>query len=218
MRSQLFTYPLDDIPRFYLKDYHCDNEYKIYTLDFKNRMKNRSSAAFLAYLSMNNVSRSRLSKITASIFGGSPHEMKYPEVLPYHPTNLSIAVDGMWIDEDTFFCFRVNSVGLPSDFKIKRNIEKKIKVGDKVEKPGPSNGGDGDPIEEYQEVDPDDFDLTGEDSPGEKEPTVYIKSEVEVFCDDNLFCRGSVKKRISVVLRKSPKNGVLRGNFVHVLM
>lgn len=196
LRSQLFTYPLDDIINFYLNDYYVDYEDKIYALDFKNRMKNRSSAAFLAYLAMNNVSRSRLSKISMSVFEGSPNQVKHPEVLPYHPTNLSITVDGMWIDEDTFFCFRVNKVELPSDFKIKRNIEKKIKIGDKVEKPDPGNGEGGDLIEKDPEADPDSFELIGVDNPGEKEPTVYIKSEVEVFCNDDLFVDSITEKEV----------------------
>lgn len=59
-----------------------------------------SNIVFLAYASLNQITRQRLSKTRTSLENGMVD--KYPVILPYHPTSLSIQGDGFWIDENTF--------------------------------------------------------------------------------------------------------------------
>jgi len=55
---------------------------------------------------------------------GEIYEDKYPVVLPYHPKRLSIITDGMWIDKNTFFVFRINGYSLPSEYAVETIIPK----------------------------------------------------------------------------------------------
>lgn len=80
--------------------------------------KNEANISFLAYAKFNPVTRQRLQKLRASIETGSPYSERYPVVLPYHPSELYLQGDGIWLDQETFFMFRINQYSLPIDNEI----------------------------------------------------------------------------------------------------
>ena len=88
----------------------------------------------IAYASLNQITRQRLSKTRASLENGMVD--KYPVILPYQPTSLSIQGDGFWINENTFFMLRINKYSLPNDYEIELikeelDIEESKKENDK---------------------------------------------------------------------------------------
>ncbi len=187
MRSKLLMFPIDDVWDEYLKDYTYDTSNEMYVLDFKENGKSKTSMAFLAYLTMNQTSRNRMSKIGASIFGGNRSDIKYPEILPYHPTNLDISVDGIWLDNEktVFLCFRVNTMMLPNDYKIGRIVEKEIKIGEPPEEQEEGEGGSSSP--RPPKPDPVDLEVTAGNNPSKKGLTTYIKTEVDILSHEDLF-------------------------------
>ncbi len=145
--------------------------------------KDLSNMTFLAYLAMNNISRNRISKIRSSVAIGDSLGAKYPEVLPYHPTNLFIISDGIWINKSTFFCFRVEHVTPPKDYRllrIKKSLARKKSDENK-------DTTDNIPQQPQQEYDEDDLDVARDQTPNAKNKRYNIHSEVEVGDISHLF-------------------------------
>lgn len=195
MRSKLLMSPMDDVLRKYLKKHMYDSVNDIYVLEFKDQGKRNSSTSFLAYLAMNQKSRNRVSKIGASVFVGDKTDIKYPEILPYHPETLSILADGIWLDDEetSFLCFRVDSMKLPNDHKIGRIVEKEIKVGEELEE---QEGGDGGRNPSGQMPPGLDPEVTAGNNPNTGGKTTYIKTEVEIINDDDIFVNIVVENEV----------------------
>ena len=135
-----------------------------------------SNIVFLAYASLNQITRQRLSKTRASLENGMVD--KYPVILPYHPTSLSIQGDGFWINENTFFMLRINKYSLPNDYEIvlikeELDIEESKKENDKNKSYGqiPRN------LDDYQ------LPATNEHNPHRRNGYLSLISEVDLLDD-----------------------------------
>lgn len=145
---------------------------------------------------MNQITRQRLSKTRASLENGMID--KYPVILPYHPTSLSIQGDGFWIDKNTFFMFRINRYSLPDDFEIvelkdELDIEENKKENDKSKSYGqiPKN------LEDY------DLPMTDEHNPHRRNGYLALISEVDLLEDS----KHKISRKINVkTIKAEEKN------------
>ena len=122
IRNKLVQYSLDNTLNDYIKS--SEEESGKYIIELYHS-KTITNISFLAYASLNNITRQRLSKLRSSLENGIID--KYPVILPYHPSNISLQGDGFWIDNKTFFMLRINNYSLPADFEID-NIADEIEV------------------------------------------------------------------------------------------
>lgn len=122
IRNKLVQYSLDDTLNDYVKS--SEEESGKYIIELYHS-KTVTNISFLAYASLNNITRQRLSKLRGSLENGILD--KYPVILPYHPSSISLQGDGFWIDNKTFFMLRINNYSLPADFEID-NIADEIEV------------------------------------------------------------------------------------------
>lgn len=121
IRTDLLKLPLHALTDKYLLSASIDwsDGYK-YRIESKEPHTDRTST-FLAYARLNDISISRLSKLRASMLTASPKipaSEKDPIVLPYHPSNLALRGDGIWITPKLFFMFRINDCSIPTDYDI----------------------------------------------------------------------------------------------------
>ncbi len=124
IRNKIMQISLNDVLNEYVKTAVQDGgKYIIELLEEKVD----TNIVFLAYTSLNQTTRQRLSKIRASLENGFID--KYPVILPYHPSSLTIEGDGFWVNDKTFFMFRINKYSLPDDFEIELK-QVKIEVED----------------------------------------------------------------------------------------
>lgn len=183
IRNKLVMLPMDDIVSDYLRGFSHDASSNKYIFELKVG-KDLSNMVFLAYLAMNSVSRSRISKIRSSVVTGDPLAAKYPEVLPYHPTSLSITTDGIWIDEQTFLCFRVTHMKPPEDFQLLR-FRKSLRGQETSDEHKDIT--DNVPRQPQKEYDRDDLDIVRDKSPSAHNQRYNIHSEVDVGDISHLY-------------------------------
>ena len=122
IRNKLIQFSLDDTLTDYVK--LAKEESSKYIIKLYHP-KTATNISFLAYASLNNITRQRLSELRSSLENGKLD--KYPVILPYHPSSISLQGDGFWIDDKTFFMLRINKYSLPADFDID-NITDEIEV------------------------------------------------------------------------------------------
>ena len=155
-----------------------------------------SNIVFLAYASLNQITRQRLSKTRASLENGMVD--KYPVILPYHPTSLSIQGDGFWINENTFFMLRINKYSLPDDYEIvlikeELDIEESKKENDKNKSYGqiPRN------LDDYQ------LPATNEHNPHRRNGYLSLISEVDLLDD----VKYKISKKVNIkTIKAEEKN------------
>lgn len=137
LKADLLKYNIDYILDKYCYLDKCFLSGNSCVMSFKNNLK-EESIYFLAYLKFNLISRIRVSKLWANLekkeFDENYFEYsdKYPIILPYHPKELKIKADGIWMDENTFFVLRINECSLPKQYGLsiiikeynKNNIER----------------------------------------------------------------------------------------------
>ena len=152
-------------------------------------------SVFKLPLHLNQITRQRLSKVRASLENGMID--KYPVILPYHPTSLSIQGDGFWIDKNTFFMFRINRYSLPNDFEIvelkdELDIEENKKENDKSKSYGqiPKN------LEDY------DLPMTDEHNPHRRNGYLALISEVDLLEDS----KHKISRKINVKTIKAQES------------
>lgn len=178
IRSKLIMLPMDNIVTEYLKNYEFDSENKEYKIQYYEKSKKESNAAFLAYLSMNSIARGRISKIHDSVKLGKIYERKHPIVLPYHPTVLNMSADGIWMDNKTFLCLRIRHMDPPRDYKITeiQEVEKK-KSSNEANLLEEGTGGNN---QETKPYDIDDLVVTPGNNPSKRSPRTRISTEVTI--------------------------------------
>ena len=175
LRNQLLQYPIEYILEKYIKNAHVVNDE--YHMEFKEK-KTASNEVFLSYAKFNNITIQRLAKLRNSLEVASKYPDRYPEVLPYHPTEISIRADGIWLDQETFFAYRINGYTLPVDNKI---VSQEIVY--KSEKPEREGGNT---YTKYpQEIDDYDIPLGNETRPHRGNGSLHIISEVSVMNINN---------------------------------
>lgn len=179
IRYQLVQQPLDQLTDRYIKEaYVKDNRYVI-----RAKVNHYDeNFALLAYLRLNQISRSRLSRLWPSVEktnlmpNGKPYEDRYPEVLPYHPTSMSLGGDGIWIDDRTFLMLRITAVSSPQDYTI--NPIKTIYISNPTDNQKPDNDG---PNYNPDVVDSDELEIDEENDSNWSSGVSYIRSGVRLI-------------------------------------
>jgi len=172
LRNRLLQYRLDDVLAEYIKS--GKNISGNYHLELYGS-KLEANIAFLAYAKFNNISRQRLSKLFASLEISSSFPERYPVVLPYHPAEMDVLGDGIWLDENTFFMFRVNKYSLPTDNKIESHVVE-LEPEDNESKDKKRRY-----IKLSQELDDVDIPITNEHNPYTNNASQHILSEVSIL-------------------------------------
>lgn len=200
IKQRLLQYDLDTaIDEFIDKDNTKIEDSKYY-IGLHNRME-VSNAKFLAYMKFNSISRKRVKSLGSSLEfdegdkdGQSP--IRYPVVLPYHPTNFHIVTDGLWLNEKVFLILRIDKMETPSDFDVKGKIKKNQEnVNEKIVRPPEENeegtkgkdkeGNDNDDESEKFPLNPS-LDIDGDKLPGRRRSVERRKTEVEIIDDGKL--------------------------------
>lgn len=185
IRYKLIQKDLDDVLDEYLKSSSTDGSK--YTIELYES-KNEANISFLAYAKFNLVTRQRLKKLRASIETGSTYSERYPVVLPYHPSDLDLKGDGIWLDEETFFMFRINQYSLPINNEIEWYTLDLEFEKDESRKENKSY------TRVLQNLDDNEIPVTNEHNPHSRNASQHIISEVGVLNPNN----GSVKHRKDV--------------------
>lgn len=131
IRQRFLQYDLDTaIDEFIIKDesYIDDQKYNIRV----HKKMDDNNVNFLAYLLFNKTSRERANKLWLSLEKDEREydckvPIRYPEVLPFHPTIMDIDVDGIWLNQNVFLVLRINGRSIPNDFEV-LPIRKKINI------------------------------------------------------------------------------------------
>lgn len=178
IRNELVKHPIDYILSKYIdakSTYMLNNEYHMKFYDNKAD----SNISFLSYAKFNEVTRQRLTLLRNSLETGNKHNNRYPIVLPYHPENMQISSDGMWLDDKTFFVFRIDGYSLPTENKI---IVHHMDYRANNDKPTSSNNG------RWRTYPPDiknyDIPFTNNHRPHNNNGVIHILSEVRVLNRD----------------------------------
>lgn len=199
IKHKLLQYDFDKVIDEFIDMDNTKIENSTYFIGLKNRME-ISTAKFLAYLKFNSVSRKRVKYLSTSLEfdegdkDGS-YPIRYPIVLPYHPTSFHITTDGIWLNKKVFLVFRINEVETPSDIKVE-GVTKQIKENIQEERVKPAeenNSGDDDTIEENdnqeesrQQVLELSLDIDSNNIPGTRTSVERMKTQVRIV-DDGKF-------------------------------
>jgi len=176
LRNRLVQYRLDDVLAVYIKSGQIigDN----YHLELYGS-KQETNIAFLAYAKFNNVSRQRLSKLFTSLEISSNFPERYPVVLPYHPTEMDVEGDGIWLDESTFFMFRINKYSLPTDNEVESYATELVYKDDESKEKKKQY------VKVPQELDDTDIPITNDYNPHTNNASQHILSEVSTLNANN---------------------------------
>lgn len=180
IRYKLIQKGLDDVLDEYIKSSSTDGSKYMVEL---YESKNESNIAFLAYAKFNFVTRQRLKKLRASIETGSPYSERYPVVLPYHPSELYLQGDGIWLDQETFFMFRINQYSLPINNEIESFMQELEFETDESKKENKSY------TRVPQNLDDNEIPITNEHNPHSRNASQHIISEVGVLNPNNGFIK-----------------------------
>lgn len=186
IRNKLIQFSLDDTLIDYVK--LAKEESSKYIIELYHS-KTATNISFLAYASLNNITRQRLSKLRSSLENSKLD--KYPIILPYHPSSISLQGDGFWIDDKTFFMLRINKYSLPADFEID-NITDEIEVEE-------NNKSNKDTTVSHSKKDLDDYELsaTNNHNPHIRNGSLPIISEIELLEDSEHKIQN--KKKITTI-------------------
>jgi len=180
IRYKLIQRGLDDVLDEYIKSSSTDgSKYSVELYDSKNE----SNIAFLAYAKFNLVTRQRLKKLRASIETGSLYPERYPVVLPYHPSELRLQGDGIWLDQETFFMFRINQYSLPIDNEIESFTQELEFETDESKEEHNSY------TRVAQNLDDNEIPVTNEHNSHSRNASQHIVSEVGVLNPNNGFIK-----------------------------
>lgn len=116
LRAHLLYKPIDQVLASYMRKGYAKDD--TYVIESQNGFFT-SNLTLLAYMRNNQISRSRLSQIWPSMqTNPSGYSERYPIILPYHPTKLTLKGDGIKIDDTTFLMLRINAFSLPTDYPV----------------------------------------------------------------------------------------------------
>jgi len=182
IRYKLIQKSLDDVLDEYIKSSSTDGSKYMVEL---YESKNEANISFLAYAKFNLVTRQRLKKLRASLEKRSDYPERYPVVLPYHPSELYLKGDGIWLDSTTFFMFRINRYSLPEDNEIESYVQELEFETDESKKESTAY------TRVAQNLDDDEIPVTNEHNPHKRNASQHIISEVGVLNPNN----GSIKHK-----------------------
>lgn len=190
IRNKLIQFPLADTLNDYIKS--AKEESSKYIIELYHP-KTATNISFLAYASLNNITRQRLSELRSSLENGKLD--KYPVILPYHPSSISLQGDGFWIDNKTFFMLRINKYSLPADFEID-NITDEIEV----EENNKSNSKSTTISSIERDLDNYELPATNNHNPHIKNGSLSIISEIELLDDSEHKIEN--KKKITIIEKR----------------
>ena len=186
LRNRLFLEQTQTI----IGEYLLNHEHKdgLYEIETKNKLSD-INRTFLAYLALNNKSKSRISKIMSSMLksekdkNGYDYREKYPDVLPYHPKEFKIIADGYMLDAQTALVLRILEISLPKEhvIKLKYHTTKPIEEEEK----GLLNGDEKLRFHQKAQIDEDAdaTDITSESEPHKNAGIVKRKPHIKVMED-----------------------------------
>lgn len=178
IRYKLLLHPLDRLTDMYLKSASVDG--MRYVVEAKGNHWN-GNLTLLAYLRLNSISRKRLSRLFSSVQKsnynsyGEAYEDRYPEVLPYHPSKMTLSGQGLWIDNDTYLMLRITGVSEPQDYEVQYN---KIDLKTNPHKQ-PTNEGEYKNFSNPQVIDPSELGIDHEAGSSKRAGIAHIHSEVK---------------------------------------
>lgn len=175
LRAHLLYKSIDEICTGYMNS--GSEKDGAYIVESKNGYF-RSNLTLLAYMRNNQKSRSRLSMIWTSMqAGSSKYPDRYPVILPYHPTELTLKGDGVKINENTFLMLRINGFSLPTDYPVHNIINEPVQDPEQYmsnesqrKLPQPQNP--------HQK---DNLPITGDNDPHHEAGELYIRTEVRII-------------------------------------
>lgn len=181
IRTGLLQHSLDNLISRHLKSAYEDTNGDYVIELIEGRLD--ANLTLLAYLRLNTISRTRASKLWASMqktavnkATGLKYEEKYPEVLPFHPSELTLLGDGIKIDEKTFLLLRINGVSIPTDHAI-RLISTIYGSNPKNKNPQTYEHGYYNP----DEIETNDLYITHNNEPHRQAGVAHIRSEVKII-------------------------------------
>lgn len=174
IREYLMMYNLETTLDNCLKSYKLDKT-DYYVGVHAQKMRVDTNEFFLAYGKFNTVSQSRIQKLRASLETSSPYPDRYPDVLPYHPNNLQLKGDGIWLDKTTFLMFRVNDYSLPEEHRVYSMID------DHVVSSATVNGTGKDYILHEKDLTDDELEIDNKHKPHKKNASKRVLLEVGVL-------------------------------------
>lgn len=193
IRSGLLQYSLDDLASRHLKRAFVDTNGDYLIELIEGRLD--ANLTLLAYIRLNQTSRARLSKLWTSMqrtainkSTGFAYEEKYPEVLPFHPTEMTLQGDGIKIDQNTFLLLRINGFSLPTD----HNIQLISVLFNQNSKESDSSRGNS-AYYNSDEVEVEDLDITSNNVPHWRAGIAHIRSEVSI-----IGCRPCITEQLEV--------------------
>lgn len=175
LRAHLLYKSIDEICTGYMNS--GSEKDGAYIVESKNGYF-RSNLTLLAYMRNNQKSRSRLSMIWTSMqAGSSKYPDRYPVILPYHPTELTLKGDGIKINDNTFLMLRVNGFSLPTDYPVHNIINEPVQdpeqyMSHESQRNAPK------PQTPRQK---DDLPITGDNDSHREAGELYIRTEVKII-------------------------------------
>lgn len=138
LRRMIMTYPSDELLQRYLDLDKCVyNEDTNECILHPKVSAGDSSFIFLAHLYCDSYVKEVYDNTQMSLEKASldksnkPYPDRYPEIKPYHQSELNFSASGIWLDEakKTFLVLRVNESYAPATLKVRivETIEKKIR-------------------------------------------------------------------------------------------
>lgn len=176
LRSKLLQYPIDYILSEYIHRGYKDDE-DAYIVESKSNYFS-SNLTLIAYMQLNQVSRSRLSQIWTSMEDNqSKYPERYPIILPYHANELILKGDGIQIDAKTFLILRINGFSLPAEHSIYNIVDE---YGSNSTQPF-KNESDRKIPKANNPLDQKNLKITGNKNPHREAGEIYIKTEVDII-------------------------------------
>lgn len=165
--------------------------------------------SFIAHLALNKTTKKRVVELLLSLSDeeydekGQLYFEKYPEVLPYNPSELEIIADGYDIDKNTKLILRINEFSLPQEYEIINNYHM------------PNVNGKGDdfdkravPVANNNKMyESENYELTSESEPHMDNPAYDVEIGIKVIKDKKpKIERNKIKDRSSSSKRTTKKD------------
>lgn len=196
LRRMIMTYSRDDLLQHYLELDNC-----VYNKDtnecilYPKVSAGDSSFIFLAHLYCDSYVKQVYDNTQMSLEKASldksnrPYPDRYPEIKPYHKSELSFSASGIWLDEakKTFLVLRVNECYAPATLKVRivETVDKKIRGLADDGLPGENPAGNN----TRTITAPNKLKLRTGRSPGKSKRAIYMISEIQSHVNQGTVVR-----------------------------
>lgn len=188
IRERLLQYDLDTALDKFVEGDKCRIEDETYIIRINDK-KLENNLRFLAFAKLNETSRKRIKVLSNSLeydtkdMDGSS-TVRYPTVLPFHPTLLQIKCDGIWLNDKVFLVYRIDDRNIPDDFYLE--VEREIEDKQETEKTVGPNGEQSDDSESLDDdtthtEEAEEQTIDSNKTPSKRNRTQQIVTEVGVI-------------------------------------